>query len=129
MPNYAKLAETALKLIKSSGQPLVFSRKTASTYDPVTGAESGVTTETGTFQVAILPASKGTLEAFDFRLQDGMRLDQVRFLLVAAKDAPWQPKGLDSVPDLEGNSWNVMGCTPLNPAGTPLLFKVGLKLV
>lgn len=127
--DYLKSQATALRLIQNFGQQLPIKRPTPGEYDPVEGehAEADPDETTGTIDCVILPASKGTLEAFDIRLTDGLLLDNLRFLIVAAKTAPFRPQGTDLITH-EGRDWTVMGCTPLDPAGTPLIYKVGMRI-
>ncbi len=75
----------------------------------------------------ILPASQGTLEAFDVRfMNDVLESTDVRFTIISAVGATFTPAPKDEVEYWDG-VWNVMGCTPLNVAGIPLIYSVGLK--
>jgi hypothetical protein len=79
----------------------------------------------------VLPASGGTLEAFDVRfMQDVQDAANVRFAIFAADGASFRP-GPKDVADLygDGREWLVMGNTPLNVDGnTDLLYSVGFRL-
>lgn len=129
--NYLASATTALGLIKKFGQPITISRKLGGDYDPIEGEVVGDSQEitTGEFLGAVLPASKGTLEAFDIRMEDGLTVDQVRFIILAAKDVPFRPEGTDQIEGLEDRNWIILGCTPLAPAGIPVIYKVGARLI
>ncbi|MGL6008381.1 MAG: hypothetical protein ACRC1D_02915 [Culicoidibacterales bacterium] len=119
-----KNQDTALRLIKDAGQKLFFQRLTSNNLDPVLGTNNNLI-QADEFTVVVLPGSK---KDFEIYLEDGIRTDQVRFLLVAAKDAPFELRGGDQC-NFENKLWVVMGCTPLNPAGIPIIYKVGMKLV
>lgn len=129
--NYPASAKTALALIKKFGGDITIARKVGGDYDPVEGEVVGDSLEqtSGVFKGVVLPASKGTLEAFDIRLEDGLTVDQVRFIILAAKDAPFRPEGTDTIEGLEGRNWIILGSTPLAPAGVPVIYKVGARLI
>lgn len=125
--DYTTSAETALRLIQLFGQKIEMTRLVRGDYDPIEGEFESSSENSGEFDGVLLPASKGTLEAFDVRLTESLTIDQVRFAILAAAGAPFQPRGTDVV-SFEGKPWLVMGCTPLNPAGVPLVYKIGFRL-
>ena len=123
---YGNMAEVALQKIEQFGRDITIRRKTADTVDPVTGTVIPGAEMVGTIKAVILSASKGTIEAFDNRLVNGSLIDEkLRYVLAAAKGAPFEPKSVDML-DFDGATWTVLGCTPLNPAGTPLLYPMGV---
>lgn len=129
MSFYDSMADTALAKIQQFGREVQISRPTQSSSDPVTGTVVNGAPVTGTLKVLVLPASKGTIEAFDNRLQGGTLIDEkLRFILAAAKGAPFEPASLDEL-TFDGQTWQVLGCTPLSPAGTPLLYRIGAMRV
>jgi hypothetical protein len=124
--DYAAAAETARKLIESFGSLSTINRF-SDTPNVVAGSVARVVTKTQRLPAVILPASGGTLEAFDVRFMSDVKdSTDVRFSLVAAKGSTFQPEPKDEVTIL-GQVWQVMGCTPLNINGTPLIYSVGLK--
>lgn len=123
MPNYVQIQDTALRLIQDAGQVLQFSRKISNNHDPITGSSEDTFLQ-GDFTVAIFPISKDS----DIALEEGLRSEQVRSLLVAAKEAPFELQGLD-ICVFENKQWVVIGCTPLNPAGIPLVYRTVVKLI
>lgn len=123
--NYASLAATANRLIADAGRAVTFSRYSP-TVDGVTGRVSKGIPVTSTANVVVLPASKGTVQAFDNRLEDlSLAGKQLRFLKVAALGMTFEPRSLDEV-TFDGAAWQVLGCTPVNPAGTALVYGVGV---
>jgi hypothetical protein len=130
MPDYTALASTAARLIREAGFKLTLARPVAGTYNPVVGAGTGSTTLTGVFDAATLPASKGTVEAFDDRLKQEVIKGNVRFFILAAATAPFVPEPGDQIPSYQGKAWSILGCTPLEPNGTTaLIYKIGCQRV
>lgn len=122
--NYAKSATTALNLIKKFGQKVPISRfnKTA---DPVLMTETETLIASGNLDAVVLPASKGTIEAFDNRILEALTTGKLRFMIAAAKGAPLAPQPNDVI-QLEGYYWALLGSTPLAPAGVPVIYKFGV---
>jgi hypothetical protein len=124
--DYAAAAETARKLIEGFGSLSTVNRF-ADVPDVVAGTVARVVSKTQRLPAVILPASGGTLEAFDVRFMNDVKdSTDVRFCLAAAKGSTFQPEPKDEVTVL-GQVWQVMGCTPLNVSGVPLIYSVGLK--
>ena len=124
---YQRMAETALRLIEAKGQQLVLKRATGSSYDPRTDTDIPGEELTQPIQCVVLPASKGTLEAFDNRVESGTLIEQnLRALKIAAKGLLFEPKAGDYL-DFEDSRWKVLGSTPLNPAGIPLVYNATVE--
>lgn len=132
MTFYSRLQDTADRILRDKGRALVLVRE-ATAFDPATGVNT--TTET-TYDVvgAVLPASQGTIQAFDNRLQSGTLIDEkLRYIILSARDADGNqlaitPKSSDTM-RFDGADWFVLGSTPVAPAGTPVYFKIGCQLV
>ncbi|MEO0497939.1 MAG: hypothetical protein AAF141_11335 [Pseudomonadota bacterium] len=122
MSFYPNLQQTSSRLIKQFGQSLTVTRGSGP-FDPATGTTNAAAAVTFTINAVVLPASQGTIEAFDNRLTEQYRDKSVRFLNVAADSQ--EPESGDQVA-LDGANWRVLGVTPLNPAGTALLYRMGL---
>ena len=129
MAFYDEMAQTALEMLQEFGAPVTFTRVTPGTYDPDTGTTTPNVTTTWAGTAAILPASAGTIEAFDVRFQDGTLIEtNLRALLVAALGLTNQPKPADTVTFADGSVWTSLGCTPLGPDGvTPLVYNVTVR--
>ncbi|PWJ80639.1 hypothetical protein C7441_112181 [Pseudaminobacter salicylatoxidans] len=133
--NYAKSQATAERLLKKFGRSLLISRE-FSEADPAKPWEPGVAyTATYLAFAAVLPASKGTIEAFDNRLEGGTLIDErLRYVLMSPVMTRTstlgpdiiEPQSLD-VLTFDGREWTVLGCTPLNPAGPAVLYPMGVK--
>ena len=124
---YDELRRDANELLAELGRPIIFKRYTY-VNDLVEGTSVPTLSASQTLNAAVLPASGGTLEAFDVRFMDGAQDDtNVRFAVVSAEGSTFTPGPKDKV-DMDGLVWNVMGCTPLNVDGTAVIFSVGLRL-
>ena len=129
MSFYANMADVALAKITQFGRDLTLTRYGTTSSNPAAGTVVRAVEASGILKALVLPASKCTVEAFDNRLADGSLIDEkLRYILAAAKGAPFEPKSLD-VLTFDGATWQVLGCTPLSPAGTPLLYKMGVMRV
>jgi tetrahydromethanopterin S-methyltransferase subunit D len=114
-------------LLADLGRPITFNRYTY-VNDLVQGTSVPTLAFTQTLKAALLPASGGTLEAFDVRFMTGVEDDtNVRFAIVSAEGFVFVPGPKDKAV-FDGVVWNVMGCTPLNVNGTAVIFSVGFRL-
>lgn len=130
---YEALAAEAKALIQELGRPITFLRYAKGQpgdllEGTVTRTEIGRTVLSG----AVVPASGGTLEAFDVRFMDGaMTAGDVRFALVSTLQADGSAAGFQPGPgdeaEFEGRTWLVMGNTPVNVDGTPVVFSIGFR--
>ena len=126
MAFYDEMADMALEMLAEFGRTIQLSRTVDGEYDPDTGT-SGGTVETQDATVVILPASNGTVQSFDIRFDNGTLIEQnLRALTIAAKDLAWVPVAGDKA-TFDGSDWTFIGCTPVNPAGTPIVFKAAVK--
>lgn len=76
-----------------------------------------------------LPASGGTIEAFDTRiLSDPALRKSFRFFIVAGLGLTFTPQANDLLKTSEGYC-RILGATPLNPAGDgAIIFNIGSTL-
>lgn len=130
---YEALAAKANALIREKGRPITFVRRgKAAAADLVSGTVDLPQLATTTLPAAVLPASGGTLEAFDVRfMKDIDAAIDVRFAVVSALDADggapaFEPRPGDEA-TFEGRTWQVMGNTPLNVDGTPVIYSIGFR--
>lgn len=125
--DYASIAKDAADALAEVGVVVTIARDTRTT-DPVTGAVSGPAPTTGTFTVVNPPAFTGTTKPFDNQyMGDGALItDDMRFLVVAAHNAPFEPAAGDVV-TMGGRDHKVLGVTPVSPAGTPLVYRLGMR--
>lgn len=130
MDFYVQSAATALSLIKRFGGPIPIKRVT-NTPNPVTG-EVVATNVTGNLTALVLPAKASNLNAvagqLDNAVAEALTKGKVRFILAAAADAPFAPDA-DDILTIDAAQWRVLGSTPLKPAATALLYKIGAMRV
>lgn len=151
--DYEEAARDALEIITEFGSGMRVKRiKTVA--NKVTETVEQTVVVDHVFQGVILPASQGTLEAFDVRFAaDLMNHTDTRFAILAAHGSPlvdvevsmdsttqdnWSstmvvpptevftPRPTDILEFWEG-TFVVLGCTPLNVNGTPVIYSVGLR--
>ena len=122
---YASLAATASRLLGQYGVALTFSHTAKSVVGTTGGVTSGTVTTTTCYGVT-LPWSKGIGGEFANKMEDlALAGRKVRYLKVSALGMTFVPAAMDTV-GLESGTWQVIGCTPINPAGTPLIYGVGV---
>lgn len=120
------LAEVMERLASENGGPVTFARN-ASTVNTSTGAVTAGITTTATGYAVQVPASKGTIEAFDNRTEkDSKALKRMRALKVTRLSGSFIPQP-DDVCTWGSVSWRVLGSTPAQPDGsTTIALNVGL---
>lgn len=127
MAFYDDMQDVALEMLAEFGQQLTLKRVTGGTYDPATGTDTPGTTETQTITAVVLPASNGTIEAFDNKFEGGTLIESnLRALKIAAKGLTWAPAP-GCVVTLDGHDWAMIGATSSNPAGTPLVYSASIR--
>ena len=122
--DYKKAQKTALNLIKKFGREVTLARVT-STNDPVTGVVTVTDTQTTLATVVSLPASGNTVQAFDNKFKELLKQGKIRFFYAAAKGLAFEPDAGDYF-EFDGKVWELAGSTPLNPAGLPVLYTLGV---
>lgn len=133
--NYAKSVATAQRLLAKFGRSITISRDISDANPGKPWVPGETCTAVYSATAAVLPASKGTVEAFDNRLDGGTLIDErLRYVLMSPVMTRTSALGPDSIEPqsldvltFDGHAWTVLGCTPLNPAGTPVLFPMGVK--
>lgn len=144
MPKYDPQAQAALRLITRKGQKMTLYRMGLSitcdntepcdspfgNYDPMNPAVAVPTVDIQCPAYGVvLPASQGTIEAFDARiLDDPIQRRDFRFVILAAKGLTFNPQGADILRTGEG-LYRILGATGLNPAGDGnIIFNLGCTL-
>ena len=126
MDFYTQSAASAFALIKAKGRSLPI-RRVTNTPDPVTGDVSKTETA-GNLVAVILPAKSTGNQAvsggLDNSISEALTKAKSRFVLAAAQGVAFEPDA-DDILTFEGADWRVIGCTPLSPAGTAVIFKIG----
>lgn len=126
---YEEMAAVAEELLQEFGRDITINRYGAGGHNPVTGGVSRTVETSQTLRAAVLPASQGTIQAFDVRFMDGVQgSENLRFAVVSTVGSTFTPSPTDEA-EFDGSRWAVLGCTPLNVDGTPVIFSVGFREV
>lgn len=122
---YDRMAATTQRLIGQFGRTVTL-RRVSRTYDPITGSETE-TVEEQAVTCVILPASKGTVEAFDIKFERGTLIESnLRAVKLPAKGLQWPPApGQEML--LDGETWRVIGVTPSSPGGVDLVYSLSVQ--
>lgn len=124
---YDEMAQVAQELLAEFGRDIEIFRDTGSVRNKVTGAVTPGSELRQQVKAAILPASQGTVEAFDVRFMSDVSADlNLRFAIVSTINSTFMPKPGDRAV-FDGVSWQVLGCTPINVDGTPVIYSVGFR--
>lgn len=124
--NYKASQKTALRLIKKFGSVTSIGR-TSGNYDPVDGTTTGDAITKQDATVVTIPASQSLTRGFDNKFIEELKKSKGRFFLVAAKGLTFDPESGDILL-FENSVYDIMGSTPLNPAGTPVMHTLGARL-
>ena len=124
--DYSPNIATALRLIGNFGASATIER-TVADYAPASGEYSNATTSTTPATVVNLPASSGTVQAFDNRFREDVKKGKIRFFYLAASGLTFEPAPGDIL-IYQGDRLDIAGLTPLNPAGAPILYTLGAKV-
>lgn len=127
--DYDATALSAKALFAQFGRTATLRRPVKGNFDPIEGLESRGSFDDYSVDVVVLPASKGTVEAFDNRvnLQGGAStLERYRFVKIAASGLTIEPANGD-VLRIGSDDWFILGSTPVSPGGVPILYNVGVK--
>lgn len=130
-PLYDELRVTAEAMLDEFGRDITYIRYTKGG-DLVGGTASRAIEMQTTLKSAVVPASGGTLEAFDVRFFEGISAaTDVRFAIVATLQPDGTPAAFMPSPGdeatFDGRTWLVMGNTPLNVDGTPVTYSIGFR--
>ncbi|MBX8534536.1 hypothetical protein K5D33_07335 [Pseudomonas cichorii] len=122
MELYDEMADAALEMITEFGRQITLKRTVLGDYDPAHGVAGGGVTETQIVTCVILPASKGTIEAFDDRFKSGTLIEtNLRSLKIAAKGMVWPPAPGQTV-EFDDHVWTLVGATPAAPGGVDIVY-------
>jgi len=122
---YKKLQETADRLIQEFGTPqkAVLTRKQTSTHDPVLNGVIDMPSISTALSVVVLPVSSGSTSSDNLLDEDTVAHERQRFVIASTVGAGFEPKAKDQL-TLVDEVWTVLGCTPIKPAETPLVYKL-----
>lgn len=119
--DYAASAATALSLLRQFGADANVHKFTRAV-NPVTSkvVTSGV--QTNTVPAVVLPLGRSSVpKALEDRLADALIQGKLRKIIFAASGLEFEPSTQDII-YAQGKYWYIQGCTPLNPAGTAIIY-------
>jgi hypothetical protein len=124
--SYTPLAAMADTLITRFGRSVTVKRYTP-TVNGTTGAVTkGAASSTATAYALVLPINGAPSLAFDNRREElALARRELRYLQISAVGCTFEPRPDDEV-TIGSDTWLVLGCTPVNPAGTALVYGVGV---
>lgn len=127
MADFTKQINTAYKLISKNGRLITITQETKGDYDTATGSVGAGTSSSYSFYGITLPATLGRIESFEVRFVEDSSLinREVRFLMLAAKDAGFAPKPTDTV-SLDGNTYSIIGVTRVSINGQDIVYRMGV---
>ncbi len=126
---YEEMAAVAEELLQEFGRDITVTRYGPGTSDLVTGKVERPTQLSQTLRAAVLPASQGTIQAFDVRFMDNvLASENLRFAVMSTVGSTFMPEPTDEA-QFDGSTWAVLGCTPLNVDGTAVIYSVGFREV
>lgn len=119
--DYAKSQNTALGLLNKFGRDVQLIQTTNGTRDNVTGSVTNAQDRVCTVRAATLSNSKALDEMYK---ETGVVRGSLRYVIMEGKNAP-----ADVVPGnklkFENTVWEVTpGVTPIDPAGTVVIYKM-----
>lgn len=134
MPDYGKNAVSARAAIRRAGKVVIMSVKTGGGFDPVESETIGSKTVNYNIAAVILPATIARFRGIDNKLVESGNLviTKGRYLILPTSDESGVaiPEPLPEFTfQFFGSTWKCLGCSPLNPAGIPILYQVGVLKV
>lgn len=121
----SNLRATADRLIEAQGQSVTLTRRAGGSYDPATSSAT-VSTSTQSGKAVIIPFSAGLRKMAGTNIPAG----DVQCLLSALKSdgtALSAPHVDDTLTDSNAKVWSIVAVSPLEPAGTALIYDLVMR--
>ena len=127
MAVYTDEINSAFEDIKEAGRLVTITQTTPAAYDPVTGSATTGTTATISLYGVTLPYNQKSIDSFEIRYRDTTVLanKEIRFLMLAAKDATFIPRQTDVVA-MDGANYSIVGVSRLSVNGEDILYKMAV---
>jgi hypothetical protein len=124
--NYAQLAQNVDAQLADKGQ-LVTVKRYAPSRNSSTGAVTkGSASLTSTVAAVEVPVTQGLIQSFTVRLDEDALTAKTSRAFKLSPLLSFEPAPRDEVTLADGTVWPVTGCTFVNPAGTPLIYTIGI---
>ena len=121
---YTGLANTANSLLKDKGQDVTVARKVKS-YDPITAETTVTSSFSQTLNGAVFSKSSSN---FDTSLQEEKIKGNRKSVLLSTVGSTFVPE-IDDEVSFDNELWKAYGVTKLSPAGTNVIYKVGVMFL
>lgn len=127
MPDYAKTAQKAEALIAKFGSDCTIISKRDRVVDKIEGTVVEGPETRSEAKIAFFPATSSTINSFEKRLREDFVTGRARYAICSAVGIV-DPKIGDLV-DAVGETYSVIGITPLAVTSTSILHNLGLRKV
>jgi len=125
-PRYERIARNADKQLAKAGQSITIARYAPSRNSSTGVVTKGAATASGTANAVEIPVTQALMGTFASQCAPGTLVSKtVRALKVSAL-LGFLPQSRDEVTLADGTVWPVVGVTPVNPAGVPIVYTVGV---
>jgi hypothetical protein len=124
--NYVQLAINVDRQLSKAGQ-LVTVKRYAPSRNSSTGAVTkGTASLTSTAYAVEIPVTAALADKFASMCEPGTLTSKTVRAFKISPLLTFQPAARDEVTLADGTIWPVVGCTPVQPNGTPLVYTVGV---
>jgi hypothetical protein len=128
MINWQSIAATVGAAFTRAGCATIGFCRPTHTVNVAAGTDTQGTLTFSPVRGFILPASGGTVEAFDNRREsDALKGVELRYVKLAACDLPSTTPRQGDLLQFSGKNWYVLGCTPVDVVGSvSLVYGIGV---
>jgi hypothetical protein len=124
--NYARLAQNADKQLAKFGQQITVTRYAPSRNAATGAVVKGLPTAMGSANAVEVPVTQGLIQSFETRLDEASLVAKTMRAFKVSALLGFKPLPQDEVALADGSVWPVVGCTPVSPAGTPIIYTIGV---
>ena len=121
---YTGLANTADVLLKDKGQEITVVREIAS-YDPITAETTVTSSATQVLNGAVFSKSASS---YDSALEEEKIKGKTKSVLLSTLNSNFVPEINDKL-NFNNEVWKAYGVSKLSPAGTNVIYKIGVSFV
>lgn len=121
---YTGLASTADALLKDKGQSITVSRETTN-YDPITAQTTVTNTVSQNLHGAVFSKSSSS---YDTQLSEEKIKSETKSVLLSTVGSTFTPQINDKI-IFDNEVWKAFGVSKLSPAGSKVIYKIGVSFV
>ena len=123
--DYARIAANAAVSIKNAGAVIPVYRENR-TFDPATSKNTEAAPTTGEIIGVVLPAGRNPFVRTDEQYREELLRGSIRMILAAEVGATLNVQQGDFA-TFDGADWEILGVTPLSPAGVNIINKIAVR--